>query len=177
MTTLDWNSRGRSHRRDGYRIDPAGGEPPGGWILHVDEPDQPVVPSIGGQRFRSLKSAKAAAVHHRILVIRRTKLIRHAVLALLGCLFAIPAFAMMGPGTSTRRVAFFVVGLIVLLVTLRELVGVLMIVFSQGWDSGYDVPRLTRIDRLVVSVVSRLSRAPLDTHGNDEAAVHVVPLG
>jgi hypothetical protein len=145
-------------------------------VLRVEEPEHPVLPSIDSQRFRSLKSAKAAAIHHRILVIRRMKLIRHSILAILGCLVAIPAFAMMGPGTSTRRVAFFMVGLVVLLLTLRELVGVLMIVFSQGWDSGYDVPRLTVIDRVTVSVASTVGHASVAPTDAEAGAVHVVPL-
>ena len=173
---LDWDTHGRSHLHDGYRIDPANGPQPGGWVLRVDEPEHPVLPSIDAQRFRSLKSAKAAAMHHRVLTIRRMKLIRHSLLAFLGCLLAIPAFAMMGPGTSTRRVAFFAVGLVVLLLTLREMVGVLMIVFSQGWDYGYDLPRLTSVDRFVVSAATRLGHASVEPDVPDNPSVHVVSL-
>lgn len=176
MTAIGWETVGGSHRHDRYRIDPAGGEPPGGWVIRVDDGEHPVLETIDAQRFSSLKAAKAAAIHHRILTIRRTKLIRHALLAVLGVLFTVPAFALMGPGASTRRVVFFVVGLAVLLVALREMVGLLMIALSHGWDYGYDTPEVTFVDRAVAGFVGVVGRVPLPADTSGEAAVHVVSL-
>lgn len=176
MTALGWETSGASFRHDGYRIDPAGGDPPGGWVVRVDDRHDPVVATIHERRFSSLKSAQAAAIHHHVLVVRRTKLIRHTLLAVAGFALAIPAFALMGPGTSTRRVVFFLVGLIVLLVTLRELVGVGLLVFSDGWDYGYDRPHTTRIDRIVAGFAGAIGHAPFPDEPDAEPAVHVVPL-
>ena len=175
MTAPGWTIDGTSHRHDGYRIDPARGHPPGGWVLHADDPAHPVIGSIDNSRFKSLKAAKAAAIHHRVLATRRMKLIRHAAVAALAALATIPAFALMGPGESTRRVAFFAVGLVLVLVAMRELVGVVVIVFSDGWDYGYDLPRVTWIDAMVADVVSALMAAPqMAVAEEEEPAVHVV---
>ena len=175
MTAPGWTIDGTSHRHDGYRIDPARGHPPGGWVLHADDPAHPVISSIDNSRFKSLKAAKAAAIHHRMLATRRVKLIRHAVVAALAALVAIPAFALMGPGESTRRVAFFAVGLVLVFVAMRELVGMVVIVFSDGWDYAYDMPRVTWIDAVVADVASALLAAPLMGAAEDkELAVHVV---
>ena len=177
MTTVDWQTNGVSHRQDPYRIDPAGGQPPGGWVLHVVDPEHPLVDSIDEQRFSSLKSAKAAAIHHRLVTIRRTKLARHAVLSVVGAMLVIPAFALMGPGTSTRRVVFFVIGLFVLLLALRELVGLIMVVLSDGWDYRYDAPQLTLIDRWIGDFAAAVGRAPFgDDPTGDPDVIHIVPI-
>jgi hypothetical protein len=104
-------------------------------------------------------------------------MIRHALLATLGVIVAIPAFALMGPGESTRRVAFFAVGLVILLFTLRELVGLLVLTTSHGWDYAYDKPDLTVVDRTVVELVGVLQgAAPADSDDEQASLVHVVPL-
>lgn len=176
MTSLTWDTVGRTHRHGGYRIEPADGDPPGGWVLHADDPSHPLIASIDETRFASLTSAKAAAIHHRVLTVRRTKEVRHAILAVAGFAFALPAFALMGPDASTRRVAFFGVGLIVLFLALREAVGLLLLVFSDGWDYGYDRPSTTLVDRVVAGFAGALGHAPFPDEPINEPAVHVVPL-
>jgi hypothetical protein len=163
---------------DGYRIEPAGGRPKGGWVVYVDEPQHPVIDSIDPARFTSLKAAKAAAIHHRVLATRRIKLVRHIVLAFVLFTIAVPAFAMMGPGTSTRRVAFFVVGLGVLLLALREVVDLLMLVFSTGWDYAYDMPQVSRLDAAVADIATAIVRAPgaVDFDDSGPPRVHIVEL-
>ncbi len=177
MDLPGWTTYGDTHCHDGYRIEPAGGPVDGGWVVHVQESRHPVLGSIEATHFTSLRAAKAAVIHHEVLVTRRTKMIRHAVLAVVGVMVAIPAFALMGPGESNRRVAFFVLGLVILLLTLRELVGLLILVTSHGWDYAYDMPELTIIDRGVADVATALQRAPSATHDSDQGQlVHVVPI-
>jgi hypothetical protein len=143
----------------------------------MEESRHPVLGSLEATHFASLRAAKAAVIHHEVLVTRRTKMIRHAVLAVVGVIVAIPAFAMMGPGESDRRVAFFVVGLVILLLTLRELVGLLVLMTSYGWDYAYDMPGLTIIDRSVADVATALQRAPTATHDSEQGQlVHVMPI-
>jgi hypothetical protein len=176
VTAVEWQTNGASYRQDPYRIDPADGQPPGGWVLHVVDPEHPLVDSVDEQRFSSLKTAKATAIHHRLVTIRRTKLVRHAMLSIVGALLVIPAFALMGPGTSTRRVVFFVVGLLVLLLALRELVGLGMLALSDGWDYRYDAPELSWTDRMVGDFVGAISRAPLGAEAPEVPAVKVVAI-
>jgi len=172
-----WTTYGDTHCHYGYRIEPARGPGDGGWIVHVQESRHPVLGSIEAAHFASLRAAKAAVIHHQVLVTRRTKMIRHAVLAVVGTVVAIPAFALMGPGESDRRVAFFGVGLVIILLTLRELVGLLILVTSHGWDYAYDMPELTIIDRGVADVATALQRPPTATHDSDQGQlVHVVPI-
>lgn len=178
MTTIGWETIGRSHRRDGYRIDPADGEPPGGWVVTVDETGFALVEDMGVTRFRSLTSAKAAVVHHRLAVIRRTRLLRHLVLTVSAFFSMIPVFALMGPGASTRRVVFFAIGLVLLFVAMRELVGMVTILSSGGWDHGYDIPRLTVVDRLVVGCIDAVGASTRRTPSVADAVdapVRVVP--
>ena len=177
MDLPGWTAHGDTHCHDGYRIEPAGGSLDGGWIVHVHDGRHPVLGSLEAARFPSLRAAKAAVIHHEVLVTRRTKMIRHAVLAVIGVMVAIPAFALMGPGESNRRVAFFFLGLFILLFTLRELVGLLVLMTSDGWDYAYDMPALTIIDRGVADVATALQRAPTATHDSERGQlVHVVPI-
>ncbi len=173
MTAPGWMLDGSVHRYDGYGIEPV---PGGGWVVRVREPHHPVLETIEDAHFDSLKSAKAAAIHHRMMVTRRTKMIRHAVLALAGVLVVIPTFAFVAPGTSNGRIAWFVIGLIVLLMTLRELVGLVMLLLSHGWDYAYDRPRLSWLDTAIGDFVSALAHAPgvADGDGGDDSPVHVV---
>ena len=177
MDLPGWTTQGDTHRHDGYRIEPVRGAAEGGWVVRMRESRHPVLGSLESTRFASLRAAKAAVIHHEVLVTRRTKMIRHAVLAVVGVIVAIPAFAMMGPGESDRRVAFFVVGLVILLLTLRELVGLLVLMTSHGWDYAYDMPGLTIIDRSVADVATALQRAPaVAQHGAQAQLVHVMPI-
>ena len=177
MDLPGWTVHGDTHCHDGYRIEPATDSVDGHWVVQVPDSRHPVLGTIGGSRYTSLRSAKAAVIHHEVLVTRRTKMIRHAVLAVLGVMIAIPAFALMGPGESDRRVVFFVVGLVILLFTLRELVGLLILVTSHGWDYAYDMPKLTIIDRSVADVATAIQRAPTAPHDTEHGhRVHVIPI-
>jgi hypothetical protein len=153
MTVPGWTLDGSVHRHDGYAIEPV---PGGGWVVRVREPHHPVLETIEDAHFDSLKSAKAAAIHHRMMVTRRTKMIRHAVLALTGVLVVIPAFAIVAPGNANGKVVWFGIGLVVLLLTLRELVGLVMLLLSQGWDYAYDRPKLSRLDTAIADMVIAL---------------------
>ena len=173
MTVPGWTLDGSIHRHDGYAIEPV---PGGGWVVRVREPHHPVLETIENAHFDSLKSAKAAAIHHRLLVTRRTKMIRHAVLALAGVLVVTPTFAIVAPGNANGRVVWFVIGLVVLLLTLRELVGLVMLLLSHGWDYAYDRPRLSRLDTAIADMVIALTHSPRATvrAGDAQSPVHVV---
>jgi hypothetical protein len=173
MTVPGWTLDGSIHRHDGYAIEPV---PGGGWVVRVREPHHPVLDTIEDAHFASLKSAKAAAIHHRMMVTRRTKIIRHAVLALAGVLVVIPTFAIVAPGNANGRVVWFVIGLVVLLLTLRELVGLVMLLFSHGWDYAYDRPRLSRLDTAIADMVIALAHSPVRAgrDGEGPQPVHVV---
>lgn len=173
MMVPGWTLDGSIHRHDGYAIEPV---PGGGWVVRVREPHHPVLETIENAHFASLKSAKAAAVHHRLLVARRTKMIRHAVLALVGVLVVIPTFAIMAPGNANGRVVWFAIGLVVLLLTLRELVGLVMLLLSHGWDYAYDRPRLSRLDKAIADMVIALTHFPRPSirDGDSQPSVHVV---
>ena len=177
MTAPGWTVDGRTHRHEGYRIDPAQGPPPGGWVLHADDPPHPVIPSIDHSTFSSLKAAKAAAIHHRVLATQRIKLLRHVVVAVMFTIAAMPAFALMGPGTSTRRVVFFALGLVCLMIAIREMVGIVVTVFNEGWDYAYDLPRVTKLDAVVADIASAILHAQdVARTDDDEEPVHVVEL-
>ena len=175
MTTPGWTVDGRTHRHDGYRIDPDLGPPPGGWVLRTEDPPHPVIPSIDDSRFSSLKAAKAAAIHHRVLATQRIKLLRHVAVAVVFTIAAMPAFALMGPGASTRRVVFCALGLLCLTMAIREMVGVIVTVFNEGWDYAYDLPRVTWLDAAVADIASAILHAQ-DAARPDEAQqpVHVI---
>ncbi len=177
MTLPGWSVEGRAHRHDGYTIEPAPDDGPG-WILHATDAAHPVLASIDDVRFSSLKAAKSAAIHHRLRVIRRTKMIRHAVLAAAGIIVVVPAYVLLVPEAATPRIGWFVLGLAIVLVTLREIVELTMLLISDGWDYAYDTPRLTWLDRAVADVVSAVAGAPRlardDGHGED--SVHVVGI-
>lgn len=177
MTVPGWTSDGTVHRHEGYRIEPAPGQA-GGWILHVQEPPHPVLASIDDARFDSLKAAKAAAIHHRMMVTRRTKMIRHGILAIAGVLTMVVTFAFMGLGPSTSRGVGFVVGLVAVFLTLRELVGLIVLLTSHGWDYAYDKPKLSMLDRAIGDVATAIAAAPeiATENGDREPRVHVVDV-
>ncbi len=104
-------------------------------------------------------------------------MIRHAVLALAGVLVVIPTFALAGPGTSNGRVAWFAVGLVVLMLTIRELVGLVMLLLSHGWDYAYDRPRLSRLDKVISALAIAVTRAPKAAHSDRDAKSPVQVVG
>lgn len=173
MTVPGWTLDGSVHRHDGYAIEPV---PGGGWVVRVREPRHPVLETIEDAHFDSLKSAKATAIHHRMMVTRRTKMIRHAVLGFIGVLVVMPAFAIVAPGNANGKVVWFGIGLVVLLLTLRELVDLVMLVLSEGWDYAYDRPKLSRLDTAIADMAIALMQAPdaavRDAEG--QRSVHIV---
>ena len=179
MTVPGWTQDGDIHIHDGYWIEPAPRPPKGGWIVRVLDPPHPVLTSIDQARFTSLKAAKSAAIHHEQGVIRRTKIIRHATLALVGTLIMIPAFAVMGSRESDNRSFWLVIGLAVLLLVLRELVNLSIFVLAQGWDFAYETPKVSRLDRLVADIATAIRKAPEvsdRTVPDDHRSVYVVDV-
>jgi hypothetical protein len=174
MTLPGWSVEGATHRHAGYTIEPAPGHLPG-WVVHAPREAHPVLTDLDGAHFSSLKAARSAAIHHHMRVVRRTKMLRHGTLAAVGVAVVIPAFVMLTPGQSTARVGWFVVGLAVLLLTLREVIALVMLLISDGWDYAYDAPACSRLDRAVADLATAVARVPTRVDAeNDRAAVHVI---
>lgn len=149
MAALVWDEKDDVYRAKGYRIDRVrdDGAP---WLLTLERVRWPRFVRRArrdGERFWSLRSACAEALHMEVVRVRSAKLTRHIVLAVLLMLTAGGLYGAMTLASEPTRIQWFAVSLVVVAIAWSEALSAFMIATSGGWDHGYEVPHLTWIDR------------------------------
>jgi hypothetical protein len=149
MTSLVWDEKDDTYRSNGYRIVHLRGDG-APWLLTLENVRWPrfvVRARSDGERFRSLRAARGAAVHMEIARVRSAKLTRHIVLSVFLMVAAALLYSVMSVSAETSRIEWFAASLVALVMAWSEALSAFMILISEGWDYGYDVPRLSWIDR------------------------------
>ena len=179
MASLLWDENGDTHRSRGYRIDHLRDDDPP-WLLTLEDVTWPrfvVSARSDGERFRTLRSARAAALHMEVMRVRTAKLTRHIVLALMLLAAAGLLYSAMNVSTESSRIEWFVASLAALVLAWSEALSAFVILISEGWDHGYEVPRLSWIDRGVSGVTIWLTSAGYGAEDNlDQPLVQVLSL-
>ena len=162
MTTLEWSETQEGYESAGYQIKRFGTHE---WTINCDRSE---LPTFSGRRstdirvFGSLKSARAAALHMEVVRIRRLKLIRHVTLSPIALFLSVGSYVTMATGTQANRLEWFVLAGAALYIALSEGVDAFVLLVSDGWDHRYEVPKVTRLDRIISSAVtSDLWRKPM----------------
>jgi hypothetical protein len=176
MTTLEWNETDSGYRSGPYQISPVGS---GQWSLEADPSLKPPVrqgSSDDAGIFKSLKSARAAALHLEIVRVRRAKLIRHVTLSIVAFGLSVAFYLTMSASSETNRLEWFVLAGAALFIALSEGLDAFVLLVEDGWDYRYEVPKLSMLDRSVSSVViSAVWRQPVPIK-TSEQSVLVRPL-
>ncbi len=178
MTTLEWLEADGAYVCDGYRITRSSDHE---WMLTLDASRIRSVVRRGrhrSQRFGSLRSARAAALHLEVVTVRRMKRIRHVTLAFVLAFVSVASYLTMAASTPARQLEWFVVSGIALVFAFNEGLGALVLTVSDGWDHKYEVPRVTLVDRIVAGLVTRTLLPRADAAARPPPPpVRVIPLG
>lgn len=153
MTTLEWNETNDGYTSGGYQITRAGAKR---WSMELDTSLIPPVVqrrSSEARMFRSLRSARAAALHLEAVRIRRIKLIRHVSLSIVLFGLSVGFYLTMSAGSETNGLEWFTLSAIALVLALSEGLDVFVLPVADGWDRRYDVPRISTVDRVVSHMV------------------------
>jgi len=172
MTTFERSETEDGYTSSGYQITRTGARR---WAVEVDSS---VKPPIRRRRcddrreFSSLRSARAAALHLEIVRVRRIKLIRHVTLSMFMFAMSVGFYLTMLAGSVTNRLELFTLSGLAIFVALSEGLDAFVLVVADGWDHLYEVPRLSRVDRVVsATVISTLWPRPeaVGTPGETES--------
>lgn len=179
MAFFDWiQTSDETYRADGYRIDRIR-EGRILWLLHFD--DTAAVPAgfrpdAVEWKYRSLPSAKAAAIHVEMLRRRRVKIMRHAFWGVVFGLAALLVFATLGDVGRNARLAAFVIGLVCTGLALREMTHGIIMYSSGSWDYLYEAPHVTAIDTQIARFLVHLAPNPHDPDPDPDGTVRIVPI-
>ena len=149
MTSLEWIETEDGYRSGGYEITRRGASQ---WSIQVDSTLKPPLrrPRSNDEwTFRSLKSARAAALHLEIVRVRRVKLIRHVTLSIVTFGLAVGCYLTMTAAAEMNQLSWFVLSGFALVASLSEGLDAFVLVVSDGWDYRYEVPKLSVLDRSV----------------------------
>ena len=178
MTTLEWHETAGAYVCDGYRITRSTERE---WMLALDASRIRTVARRGrhrSQSFGALRSARAAALHLEVIRVRRIKRIRHITLAFVMALVSIASYLTMAAGTPARRLEWFAVSSVAIVLAFNEGIDAFVLMVSDGWDHKYEVPRLTVVDRLVACLVTATLLSCEDVVSTPPPPrVRVIPLG
>jgi hypothetical protein len=104
--------------------------------------------------FNSLRTARAAALHLEVVRVRRIKLIRHVTLSIVMLGLSVVFYLTMSAGNEANRLEWFALAGASLVIALSEGIDAFAVVVADGWDYGYQAPRISILDRFVLSVVT-----------------------
>jgi len=149
MVCLEWVDSDGIHRCDGYTIECVDSSSMS-WSLRLDPSHLPLglTPRDSGRRYRNLRSARAAATHLEITRLRRMKFIRHGILAVVSLIASVVSYQMISLPHQGATLEWFAAALITMYIALSESLSGLLLLIDDGWDQRYEVPRITRLDRL-----------------------------
>ncbi len=179
MAFFDWDRTGEAtYRAGGYRIDRIR-EGRTLWVLRFD--DRRAVPAgfrpdAVEWKYRSLSSAKAAAVHVEMQRRRLVKIMRHAFWGVLFALVALVLFTTMNQFDRYARLGSFSVGLVCTGLALREMTHGIIMSISGSWDYLYEAPRVTTVDSFVARFLVHLAPYPRNPEDDPESKVRIVPI-
>ncbi len=179
MSSFDWHHTRETDRCNGYRIRRVDAER-ASWVLEFDGTD--AIPlglrsRDAGRRYRSLRCARAAAVHMEVVRLRRLKLTRHWFLSAVLLTTSVGFYLTMEAADQSSRIEWFLAALAVFVVGFSEGLDGVVILISDGWDHAYDVPRITRIDTWIGRTMARLRTPTSRCDGiEDEPRVRVVAV-
>jgi hypothetical protein len=173
MTILEWEQSGDSYYRDGLRIHRLDA-PDVAWVLDAD-----VLP-VGlwhrdlGERYRTLRLARAAAVHMEVVRLRRMKRTRHLVLATALLFASVWFYRVMERPDQLYRIEWFAFAVFAMVLALSEALSAFLMTIDDGWDYRYEIPRITFLDRAISAVILRYPTKSDATNTVDHARVRVL---
>jgi hypothetical protein len=179
MPFFDWIRTGKeTYRADGYRIDRVR-EGRILWLLRFDDSTRVPAgfrPGVVEWSYRSLSSAKAAAIHVEMQRRRRVKIMRHAFWGVLFGLAALLVFATLSDMGRNARLAAFVFGLLCAGLALREMTHGIIMYSSGSWDYLYEAPHVTAVDTQIARFLVHLAPNPRNPEPDPDARVRIVPI-
>jgi hypothetical protein len=179
MAFFEWTqSANDTLSADGYRIDRIR-EGRTIWLLHFDDRLRVPAgfrPGAVDWKYRSLTSAKAAAVHVEMQRRRRVKIMRHAFWGVVFSVAAVVVFATLGEMDRSARLVWFAVGMICTGLALREMTHGIIMFSSGSWDYLYEAPRVTVVDSFIARFLVRLVPNPRDPEPDRDGKVRIVPI-
>ena len=167
-----WVNDGGTYRFGRYTIRPdrlAGR----GWIVDVADRFPRVPWRIGPQPHRLLSGAKAWAMHHQQSVVRRKKLMRHSAVGALFLLLGLLACQLVTAVDGLGSLGFFVAGVALLALGLREFVG--LVNHALGDTDYFEMGSETAFDRAVVESLDRL-RSPAVSDDDEDEPIRIVTM-
>jgi len=173
MTTLEWEQSGNTYYRNGLRIDKLDA-PDAAWVLDADILPVGVWHRDLGKRYRTLRLARAAAVHMEVVRLRRMKQARHVSLVAVLLFASVWSYRVMERPDQVYRVEWFALAVLAIALALNEGVGAFVMTVDDGWDYRYEVPRVTFLDRAIAGVLLQYPARRTNADTVDRSPVRIV---
>ncbi|MGI9666499.1 MAG: hypothetical protein ACR2N2_05265 [Acidimicrobiia bacterium] len=165
-----WSFDGSAYRFENYMIEHVADDD-GGWILTVGAHWPAVYAGSVDGRYERLGAAKAWMRIHRMRVIRRAKIIRHAFLSAIGIGTALIGFQIVGDEVSRLTIPAIALVLGGIMLFMREMLG--LINHLAGDTDFFEMYPQTRVDAALMRQLERLAPPPRPAE-TDQPLIRIV---
>ena len=175
MTTLEREQSSNSYYSNGLRIDKLDA-PDAAWVLDADIVPVGVWHRDLGKRYRTLRLARAAAVHMEVVRLRRVKKARHVALVAVLLIASVWFYRVMERPDQVYRVEWFALAVLAIALALNEGVGAFVMTVDDGWDYRYEIPRITFLDRAIARVLLQYPTRRMNADAADRSRVRILDV-